>query len=56
MRPEEDMTVKAGMNLAVHPGTTNADKSAYAFCCDNFIVSDSGTYRIHKTPREIFVV
>lgn len=56
MRPEEDMTVKAGMNLAVHPGTTNGNKTAYAFCCDNYIVSDSGTYRIHKTPREVFVV
>ncbi|MBA7529264.1 Creatinase [subsurface metagenome] len=56
MRPEEDMTVKANMNIAIHPMTMNADKSAYAFCCDNFIVSETSTYRIHKTPREVFVV
>ena len=56
MRPEEDMTVKAGMNIAIHPMTMNAERNAYGFCCDNFIVSESGTYRIHKTPREIFVV
>ena len=56
MRPEEDMVVKAGMNLAIHPMAMNADESAYGFCCDNFIVDDSGTYRIHKTPREVFIV
>jgi Xaa-Pro aminopeptidase len=56
MRPEEDMTVKANMNITIHPMAMNADGSAYGFCCDNFIVTDSGTIRIHKTPREIFVV
>jgi Xaa-Pro aminopeptidase len=56
MRPEEDMIVKAGMNLAIHPMAMNADESAYGFCCDNFIVGDSGAYRIHKTPREVFIV
>jgi Xaa-Pro aminopeptidase len=56
MRPEEKMTVKANMNLAIHPMTINSAKSAYGFCCDNFIVTNSGTVRIHKTPREIFVV
>ena len=57
MRPEEEgMTIKTGMNLAVHPMTMNADRSAYAFCSDDFVVSDSGTYRLQKTPREVFVV
>jgi Xaa-Pro aminopeptidase len=56
MRPEEDMTVKANMNITIHPMTTNADKSAYGFCCDNFIITKSGAVRIHKTPREVFVV
>jgi hypothetical protein len=56
MRPEEDMTVKANMNITIHPMAINANGSAYVFCCDNFIVTDSGTIRIHKTPREIFVV
>jgi Xaa-Pro aminopeptidase len=56
IRPEEDMRVNAGMNLAVHPSTINAEKSAYAFCCDNYLIGNSGAYRIHKTPREVFVV
>jgi Xaa-Pro aminopeptidase len=56
MRPEEDMTVKANMNITIHPMTTDPTNSAYVFCCDNFIVSNSGAVRIHKTPREVFVV
>jgi Xaa-Pro aminopeptidase len=56
MRPEEDMTVKANMNITIHPMTMDSKKSAYVFCCDNFIVTNSGTVRIHRTPREVFVV
>jgi len=54
IRPEETMTIKADMNIAVHPMTVT--KEAYAFCCDNYIVTDSGAVRIHRTPREVFVV
>ena len=56
MRPEEDMTIKANMNITIHPMTINADGSAYVFCCDNFIITKSGAVKIHTTPREIFVV
>ena len=56
MRPEEDMTVRANMNIAIHPMAINAEKSAYAFCSDNFIITNSGAVRIHKTLREVFVV
>jgi Xaa-Pro aminopeptidase len=56
MRPEEDMTVKANMNIAIHPMAINAEKSAYAFCSDNFIITNTGAMRIHKTLREVFVV
>jgi Xaa-Pro aminopeptidase len=56
MRPEEDMIIKANMNIAIHPATMNSTRSAYAFCCDNYIVTPSGAARIHKTPREVFVV
>ncbi len=56
MRPEEDMVVKANMNITIHPMTMDSTKSAYVFCCDNFIVTDSGTVRIHTIPREVFVV
>jgi len=54
IRPEETMTIKKGMNITVHPITLT--KEAYAFCCDNYLVTDSGTVRLHKTPREVFVV
>jgi Xaa-Pro aminopeptidase len=56
MRPEEDMMVKANMNIAIHPMTMNSTRSAFAFCSDNYIVTDSGAMRIHRTPREVFVV
>jgi Xaa-Pro aminopeptidase len=56
MRPEEKMIVKENMNITIHPMTTNKEQTAYAFCCDNFIITKSGTVRIHKTPREVFVV
>jgi Xaa-Pro aminopeptidase len=56
MRPEEDMTVKENMNITIHPMTINKEQTAYGFCCDNFIIAKSGAVRIHKTPREVFVV
>lgn len=54
MRPEENMVLKAGMNIAVHPIAFN-DK-AYAFCCDNYLIKEDGAERLHKTPQEIFVI
>ncbi len=56
MRPEEDMIIKENMNIAIHPMTMNKERTAYAFCCDNFIVTKEGAVRIHKTPRQVFVV
>jgi hypothetical protein len=46
--------VKENMNIVIHPITLTGD--AYAFCCDNYLVTGSGAVRLHKTPREIFVV
>lgn len=54
IRPEEKMTIKAGMVMAIHPITLS--KKAYAFCCDNFLVTDKGAMLMHKTPRKVFVV
>jgi hypothetical protein len=48
------MKVKENMNIVIHPITLTSD--AYAFCCDNYLVTGSGAVRLHKTPREIFVV
>jgi Xaa-Pro aminopeptidase len=54
IRPEEKMTLKAGMVLAIHPITLN--KRAYAFCCDNFLITEKGAELMHKTPRKVFVI
>jgi Xaa-Pro aminopeptidase len=50
----EEMLIAENMALAIHP--TLSKNGAYAFCCDNFIVSKEGTKRIHKSPQEIFVI
>ena len=54
IRPEEKMTIKADMMMAIHP--FNVNQSAYAFCCDNFVVTEKGAVRMHKTPRKVFTV
>jgi len=51
---EETMKIKANMNITIHPFVVLPN--AFAFCCDNFFVTESGAVRIHKTPREVFVV
>ena len=50
----EKMTIKKNMNITVHPFCVKPN--AYAFCCDNFFTTESGGVRIHKTPREVFVI
>jgi len=52
--PGERMTIKSGMNIVIHP--TLITRESYAFCCDNYLITESGAVRIHKTPREVFVV
>jgi Xaa-Pro aminopeptidase len=52
---EETMTLKAGMNLAVHP-TYLTDKE-YAWICDNYLVTETGVSDcLHKTAKKIFEV
>ena len=51
----ETMSIKAGMNLTVHPAASN-DK-VWATVCDNYIMTNSGPGEcLHKTPKEIIVV
>jgi Xaa-Pro aminopeptidase len=53
--PHETMKIGAGMNIAVHPSVVS-DK-AFAFVCENYIVSESGEkVCLHKTPQKIFVI
>jgi Xaa-Pro aminopeptidase len=54
IRPEEAMPIKANMNMAIHPILLS--KEAYAFCCDNYLVTGAGCIRLHETPRNVFVV
>jgi Xaa-Pro aminopeptidase len=54
VRGEDPMTLKAGMNLAIHP--TLARDGAYAFACDNFLITEEGFERLHETQQEIFVL
>lgn len=54
VRPEETMLIEEGMYMTIHPIAVT-DK-AYAFCCDNFLITNTGAVRMHKTPREVFVV
>lgn len=53
-RPGETMTLKANMVLAIHP--TAFTDTAYGYCCDNYLVGEHATQRMHKTPQEVIVV
>ena len=50
LRADENMPLAANMNITVHP--IAATDKAYGFCCDNYIVGESGGIPIHKTPQE----
>lgn len=54
-RLDETMTLKAGMLIALHPIASN--NQAYAFCCDNYLIKESGSAELlHKTPQEVIVL
>lgn len=50
----ETMIVKPNMNIAVHPRLST--DTAFTFCCDNFLTTESGSIRLHKAPQELFVI
>lgn len=50
----EDIELKSGMVLAVHPIAFN--DQAYAFCCDNYLITDTGVELLQKTPQKIMVI
>ena len=56
LRPDEPWTLKASMNIAVHPYAAKSGE-VWSMCCDNFLVgSPNGAERLHKCPREIMVI
>lgn len=52
--PDETMTVKPNMNIAVHPRLST--DTAFTFCCDNFLTTENEPIRLHKAPQELFVI
>jgi len=55
IRRDENMTIEAGMNLAVHPGYETP--SIFAVICDNYMVEQNGPGEcLHKTEKKVFEV
>jgi len=52
--PLETMKLKANMVVALHPILAN-DK-AFAFCCDDYLITENGAERLSKTPQEIIIL
>jgi len=55
IRDDEPMKLKANMNITVHPIV--ASKTAFAWVCDNYMVTETGASGcLHKTPKKVFEV
>jgi len=53
IRDDEPMKLRANMNITVHP--TAASKTAFAWICDNYLVTETGASEcLHKTSKKIF--
>src|SRR6266849_4278103 len=49
IRHDETMTIQKNMNMVCHP--TNVTERTYSWCCDNFLIGDSGVAeKLHKFP------
>lgn len=56
VRQDEAMTVRAGMNFAIHP-TISDGKTVFATMCDNYIVEADGLSAcLHSTAKQLFEV
>ena len=51
VRFDETMPLAARMNIAVHPMYHSQD--TYTWLCDNFLITENGTERLHAFPQEI---
>jgi Xaa-Pro aminopeptidase len=51
---DEPMLLEADMVLAIHPAATTA--TAYAMCCDDYLITANGAERLHKTPQQVGVI
>ncbi|NTI78471.1 M24 family metallopeptidase [Rhizobium rhizogenes] len=56
IRHDEPMTVKEGMNFAIHP-TVADGRTVFAIMCDNYVVQADGLSEcLHRTPQQIFEI
>jgi Xaa-Pro aminopeptidase len=51
IRFDEPMPLAAGMVVSCHPGFSNAD--GFHWACDNYMISEHGTERLHAYPEKI---
>ena len=51
VRFDETMPLAARMNIALHPMYHSQD--TYTWLCDNFLITENGTERLHAFPQEI---
>ncbi len=52
IRHDETMTIQKNMNMVCHP--TYVTERTYSWCCDNFLIGDSGVAeKLHKFPQKI---
>ena len=51
MRFDETMRLEARMNIAVHP--MYHSKDTYTWLCDNFLIGEKNTERLHAYPQKI---
>ncbi len=53
IRDDQPMKLSANMNITLHPMA--ASKTAYAFICDNYLITETGPSDcLHKTAKKIF--
>ncbi|MDR0435135.1 MAG: M24 family metallopeptidase [Gracilibacteraceae bacterium] len=55
-QPGETMPLQTNMCLAVHPIALTPDFKTYAFCCDDYLLTENGAELLHKTPQEIITI
>lgn len=56
VRHDETMTMKEGMNFAIHP-TVADGRTVFAIMCDNYVIGAQGPgASLHATPQRIFEI
>lgn len=54
IRYDEPGHLAAGMNIGVHPSF--ATEHAFGYICDNYLIGEGGTERLHFTEQKLFEV